>query len=148
MRPTPRPGSAGGAEERVRKRPPPGLEPARARFTDLAAIRREPSIPLGGYLTKEAYERSGWREQGGEGSRRRRRGSGDRREYQKNHRAPGASSIMDHFEMLGLLPTATLEEVKTAYREKVKERHPDQGGTVPEFIQLQEAYEFLLTEVF
>ena len=55
---------------------------------------------------------------------------------------------MDHFGMLGLPSTATLEEVKTAYREKVKEHHPDQGGTVPEFIQLQEAYEFLLTEVF
>lgn len=136
------------AGEAFWKRPPPELEPLRARFKALTAILRETSIQLGVYLTKEAYERRGWREQSGEGSRRKRRGSGDRREYQKHHRAPGAGSIMDHFEMLGLPSTATLEEVKTAYREKVKEHHPDQGGTVPGFIQLQEAYEFLLTEVF
>jgi len=43
---------------------------------------------------------------------------------------------------------ATLAEVKAAYREKVKERHPDSGGSVPEFLRLQEAYEYLLTQVF
>ena len=132
----------------MRKKPPPELEPLRARFKALTTTLREISIQLGVYVTKEAYERSGWRKQGADRQRRKRRGSGDRRDYQTYHRAPGSSSVMDHFEMLGLPPTATPEEVKMAYREKVKEHHPDQGGTVPEFIQLQEAYEYLLTEVF
>lgn len=136
------------AGEAFWKKPPPELESLRARFNALTATFREISIQLGVYVTKEAYERSGWREQGGDRQRRRKRGAGDRRDYQKHYRAPGGSSVMDHFEMLGLPPTATLEQVKTAYREKVKEHHPDQGGTVAEFLQLQEAYEYLLTEVF
>ena len=53
-----------------------------------------------------------------------------------------------HFATLGLEATASLTDVKSAYREMVKQHHPDQGGTVQDFLQLQEAYEFLLTEVF
>ena len=134
------------AGETFWKKPPPELETLRARFKALTTTLREISIQLGVYVTREAYQRSGWREQSGERQRRRRRGFGDRREYQRQ--PPSGRPVADHFEMLGLSPTATLEEVKTAYREKVKEHHPDQGGTVPEFIQLQEAYEYLLTEVF
>ena len=50
--------------------------------------------------------------------------------------------------MLGLTPAATVDEVKAAYRERVKAHHPDQGGKVPDFLRLQEAYEFLMTRVF
>jgi curved DNA-binding protein CbpA len=38
--------------------------------------------------------------------------------------------------------------VKAAYRDKVKQLHPDSDGSVPEFLRVQEAYEFLLTQVF
>ena len=39
-------------------------------------------------------------------------------------------------------------EVKTAYRDMVKQHHPDQGGSVQDFLHLQEAYEYLLTHVY
>lgn len=42
---------------------------------------------------------------------------------------------------LGLPPTATLEDVERAYRERVKEAHPDRGGTVEQFKRLQVIYE-------
>ena len=42
---------------------------------------------------------------------------------------------------LGLPPTATLEEVDRAYRELVKQAHPDRGGNVEKFKRLQAIYE-------
>lgn len=47
------------------------------------------------------------------------------------------------FEILGIDPEATDEEIVTAYRERVKETHPDQGGSVAEFRRVRTAYEEL-----
>jgi len=44
------------------------------------------------------------------------------------------------FEVLGLAPTAGPEEVRTAYRERLKRVHPDQGGDRDAFRRLREAY--------
>lgn len=44
------------------------------------------------------------------------------------------------FAALDLPVTATLAEVKSAYRRKVKETHPDQGGDEDEFKRVREAY--------
>lgn len=44
------------------------------------------------------------------------------------------------FAVLGVPQGATLPEVKQAYREKVKEVHPDHGGDREEFQQVREAY--------
>lgn len=44
------------------------------------------------------------------------------------------------FATLGLPATASPEEVKDAYRAKVKEVHPDHGGDSDEFKQVKEAY--------
>jgi hypothetical protein len=44
------------------------------------------------------------------------------------------------FAILGVPQGATLPEVKRAYREKVKEVHPDHGGDREEFQQVREAY--------
>jgi hypothetical protein len=44
------------------------------------------------------------------------------------------------FAVLGVPQGATLPEVKHAYREKVKEVHPDHGGDREEFQQVREAY--------
>jgi hypothetical protein len=48
------------------------------------------------------------------------------------------------YEVLGLEPGAGPEAVRAAYRERVKEAHPDTpGGGVEEFIRVREAYEYL-----
>ena len=44
------------------------------------------------------------------------------------------------FAVLGVPRNATLREIKRAYREKVKEAHPDRGGDREEFQQVREAY--------
>lgn len=43
--------------------------------------------------------------------------------------------------VLGLLPPYTMEDVKRAYREKVKDSHPDRGGDRNEFERIQKAFE-------
>jgi hypothetical protein len=44
------------------------------------------------------------------------------------------------FETFGLSPEASSEEVKSAYRDRVKEVHPDHGGDPDEFKRVREAY--------
>lgn len=44
------------------------------------------------------------------------------------------------FSVLGLPSGASSEEVKRAYREKVKQVHPDRGGDTEEFKRVREAY--------
>ncbi|WP_458185477.1 J domain-containing protein [Haladaptatus sp. NG-WS-4] len=44
------------------------------------------------------------------------------------------------FAILGLPTSATLSEIKSAYREKIKDAHPDHGGTREEFQRVREAY--------
>jgi len=44
------------------------------------------------------------------------------------------------FAELGVPTDAGLEEVKAAYRRRVKETHPDQGGDEDEFKRVREAY--------
>jgi hypothetical protein len=44
------------------------------------------------------------------------------------------------YDYLGLTRAAGPAEVKRAYRDLAKERHPDHGGTQDEFKRLQEAY--------
>lgn len=45
---------------------------------------------------------------------------------------------------LGLTPAATLSDIKTAYRKRALEEHPDRGGTDEGFRKLQAAYESAL----
>jgi len=49
------------------------------------------------------------------------------------------------FEVLSLDSGATEEEVVRAYRERVKDVHPDQGGSIEEFRAVKEAYDELLS---
>ena len=44
------------------------------------------------------------------------------------------------YSELGVASTAGLDEVKSAYRRKVKDVHPDQGGDEDEFKRVREAY--------
>ncbi len=44
------------------------------------------------------------------------------------------------FERLDLVPTANEDAIRTAYRERIKEVHPDHGGDPDSFAAVQEAY--------
>ena len=50
---------------------------------------------------------------------------------------------MNYYDVLGVQPTATPQEIKTAYRKLAIKHHPDQGGDADLFKQLTEAYEVL-----
>jgi len=42
--------------------------------------------------------------------------------------------------VLGIDPSATAEEVRSAYREQIKDVHPDHGGDRETFERVREAY--------
>jgi len=48
------------------------------------------------------------------------------------------------YEVLGVEPGVDEDTLNDAYRERVKEAHPDQGGTVEEFQRVQVAYEEII----
>jgi len=48
------------------------------------------------------------------------------------------------YEVLGVSPDVDEERLNRAYRERVKEVHPDQGGSVEAFMRVQAAYEAAL----
>jgi DnaJ-domain-containing protein 1 len=51
------------------------------------------------------------------------------------------SSTINPFTILGCEPNATEAEVKSAYKKKAHECHPDLGGSADKFKQVQAAYE-------
>jgi len=55
-------------------------------------------------------------------------------------RPPRTDAVDAAFAELGLPANAAADEVKEAYRERVKETHPDRGGDEDAFIRVQEAY--------
>jgi hypothetical protein len=54
---------------------------------------------------------------------------------------PPPDSLPDFLQVLGLLPPVTVEDVKQAYRSKVKSTHPDAGGSEQEFQLVQQAFD-------
>ena len=64
------------------------------------------------------------------------RGTTGRARSQSTNRVNVASA----FRTLGITRDANEAEVKAAYREKVKNVHPDRGGTEEDFARVQEAY--------
>jgi hypothetical protein len=57
-------------------------------------------------------------------------------------------TINDYYKILGLDPKATVEEIKTAYRQKARLYHPDinhDPDAKDRFISATEAYEFLIS---
>jgi hypothetical protein len=48
---------------------------------------------------------------------------------------------LEFMTTLSLLPPYSLDDVKSAYRAKVLQTHPDRGGTIRDFLKVQEAYE-------
>ncbi len=127
------------------KSPPPELEGLHSRFIIFARTMTNTARRLGVYASRNAFEEQegrGFRQWPRNGRGRRRAGSPG------NGGANNRRLEQSYFEALGLGSTATLGDVKTAYRDMVKHHHPDQGGSVQDFLRLQEAYEYLLTQVF
>jgi hypothetical protein len=54
---------------------------------------------------------------------------------------------MDPYLLLGVSPGCTLEELKQAYRAKVRSAHPDLGGDEPTFIEVCDAYKQVLQDL-
>lgn len=50
---------------------------------------------------------------------------------------------MNHYETLGVSKTATLEDIKQAYKKLAKENHPDRGGNTSKFAEINAAYDVL-----
>ena len=50
---------------------------------------------------------------------------------------------MNHYETLGVNPSATPEDIKKAFKAKAKKVHPDAGGNTQEFQKIQRAYQVL-----
>jgi len=49
-----------------------------------------------------------------------------------------------YFSLLDIPPDATEDEIRAAYRRKVKEWHPDYGGDDESFVRLREAYAYAI----
>lgn len=57
------------------------------------------------------------------------------------YQAIAAPRTRDPWEVLGLRPDADLDAIEAVYRTKARRLHPDAGGSVEAFRELQEAYE-------
>lgn len=55
----------------------------------------------------------------------------------------GRPTMNDYYATLGVLPNATLDEIKTAFRRLANEHHPDHGGKEEKFKKINEAHEIL-----
>lgn len=51
--------------------------------------------------------------------------------------------IPDLYAVLGVAPTATQDQIKSAFRRRSKQCHPDAGGTQEAMVELLQAYEIL-----
>ena len=49
----------------------------------------------------------------------------------------------DYYNILGVTKTASADEIKTAFRKKAHQHHPDKGGDAEKFKELNEAYQVL-----
>jgi len=78
-----------------------------------------------------------------------RRGAGSAATHERRRRARGQAraTVAEARETLGLGPEADESEVRRAYREKVKDVHPDtEGGDEERFKEVTRAYERLMDE--
>lgn len=51
--------------------------------------------------------------------------------------------MMNYYNILGIQPNASAEDIKKAYRSLAAKHHPDRGGDTAKFQEIQKAYEIL-----
>lgn len=51
---------------------------------------------------------------------------------------------MHRYKLLGLVQSCTKDEIKKAFHKMAMIHHPDKGGDVKKFIEVKEAYEWLM----
>jgi DnaJ-class molecular chaperone len=51
--------------------------------------------------------------------------------------------LKEYYDILGISPSASDDEIKQAYRKLAREHHPDKGGNKEHFQKIQQAYEIL-----
>lgn len=113
--------------------------------SDGGRTRRASRTERGGF---GAGPREDWTPPGGRGSGRRQRarrnGQGKRRQRRTAPSTTEGPSRKEAFRTLGVEPGADEATIKQAYRQKVKEVHPDtEGGDEERFKQVNRAYERL-----
>jgi hypothetical protein len=148
-----------GVENQAQPTAGPGPGPGARRRADSSAGPREEWVPpRDGQSARQAAggpqrggQRGGPQADGQRGGPRGRRAAGDgvgrRRDRANRARVgPEADEITEReaYDRLGLDPDADTDAVKRAYREKVKEVHPDtEGGDEDAFKRIKTAYERL-----
>jgi curved DNA-binding protein CbpA len=55
-------------------------------------------------------------------------------------------SDVNYYQVLGVVSTASRDQIRTAYRVKVRSAHPDHGGDPEQFAMIAEAWEVLGSE--
>src|SRR4051794_8622723 len=55
--------------------------------------------------------------------------------------SPWTMSMPSPYEILGVAPSASMEEIKVAYRRAARATHPDLGGSEEKFKQVQQAFQ-------
>ncbi|MDS0220904.1 J domain-containing protein [Haloarcula sp. S1AR25-5A] len=108
-----------------------------------AGPREEWEPPRDGRRARRSRATNGGQRRRQGRQRQRRQTSGGRQRRQRVQGSSGPTSA-EAYKRLGLDPSADQSTIKAAYREKVKEVHPDtDSGSEAEFKQVQAAYETL-----
>lgn len=120
-----------------------------ARVDDRGVGRHQSPAGRGGFGAGPREEwtgpRRGGRQTPGDGARRGARQRGQQRRRRARAATGGGElTAREAYDVLGLDPGADAEAVRTAYRERIKEVHPDtDGGDQAAFRRVRTAYERL-----
>ncbi|SCZ07650.1 DnaJ domain-containing protein [Microvirga guangxiensis] len=109
-----------------------GPENLRRLYDECSMLDPEGVPLLEAYLDRRF---SGWREDA----------QGDRDTRTRTHAQAGIMTKDEAYQILGLKPGASLDEVRHAHRTLIKKLHPDQGGTAYLAARVNEAREVLLS---
>ena len=100
-------------------------------YDECSALDPEGVPLLEAYLDRRF---AGWRENA----------QGDRDTRTRTHAQSGVMTKEEAYQVLGLQPGASLDEIRQAHRTLMKKLHPDQGGTAYLAARVNEAREVLL----